>query len=69
VKKALLDLYYRNPDESAHKVLFPQQKYFIIGVILAVIVSCLVNSAFVFAFLFAAVNVVYFLMNPVKLYI
>ena len=69
VKKALMDLYYRNPDESAHKVLFPQQKYFIIGVILAIIVSCLVNTAFVFAFLFATVNVVYFLMNPVKLYI
>ena len=67
MKKALMDLYYRNPDESAHKVLFPQQKYFIIGVILAVIVSCLINSAFVFGLLFAAVNVVYFLMNPVKL--
>jgi len=69
VKKALLDLYYRNPDESAHKVLFPSQKYFIIGVIIAIVVSCLVNSALTFAFLFAAVNVFYFLINPVKLYI
>jgi cellulose synthase/poly-beta-1,6-N-acetylglucosamine synthase-like glycosyltransferase len=69
VKKALLDLYYRNPDESAHKVLFPNQKYFIIGVIIATVVSCAVNSALTFAVLFAAVNVFYFLINPVKLYI
>ena len=69
MKKALLDLYYRNPDESAHKVLFPSQKYFIIGVIVALVVSYLVNSALTFAFLFAAVNVFYFLINPVKLYI
>ena len=69
MKKALLDLYYRNPDESAHKVLFPNQKYFIIGVIIATIVSCLVNSVLTFVVLFAAVNIFYFLINPVKLYI
>ena len=69
VKKALMDLYYRNPDESAHKVLFPNQKRFIIGLIIATIVSCLVNSVLTFAFLFAAVNVFYFLINPVKPYI
>jgi cellulose synthase/poly-beta-1,6-N-acetylglucosamine synthase-like glycosyltransferase len=69
VKKALMDLYYRNPDESAHKVLFPNQKYFVIGVIIATVVSCTVNSALTFAVLFAAVNVFYFLINPVKLYI
>jgi len=69
VKKALLDLYYRNPDETAHKVLFPNQKYFLIGVIIAIIISCAVNSALTFTFLFAAVNIFYFLINPVKLYI
>ena len=69
VKKALLDLYYRNPAESAHKVLFPNQKYFLIGVIIAIIISCAVNSALTFTFLFAAVNIFYFLINPVKLYI
>jgi cellulose synthase/poly-beta-1,6-N-acetylglucosamine synthase-like glycosyltransferase len=69
MKKALLDLYYRNPDESAHKVLFPSQKYLIIGILLAIFVACLINSMLTFAVFFAIVNVAYFLINPVKLYI
>ncbi|MCW4047825.1 MAG: glycosyltransferase [Candidatus Bathyarchaeota archaeon] len=68
-QKALLDLYYRNPDESAHKVLFPNQKILAVGTLLAVITAILINSALIFAFLFAAVNVAYFIINPVKIYI
>jgi cellulose synthase/poly-beta-1,6-N-acetylglucosamine synthase-like glycosyltransferase len=69
VKKALLDLYYRNPDESAHKVLLQSQKILVASALLAVLIAALVDSALTFAFLFAAVNVAYFAMNPVKLYI
>ena len=53
-QNALFDLYYRSPDESAHKVLFQNQKYWIIGVLLAVIVAGIFSIAWTFAFLFAA---------------
>src|SRR5665647_172321 len=68
-KNALLDLYNRNPDESAHKVLFRNQKYFIIASIIAITVGAAVSFGFTFAFLFATVNVAYFLFNPLKIYI
>jgi cellulose synthase/poly-beta-1,6-N-acetylglucosamine synthase-like glycosyltransferase len=66
---ALLDLYYRNPDESAHKVLYTNQKYWIIGTIIAIIVAAVVSSVLTFAVLFAAINVAYFMINPLKIYI
>ncbi|MBT0159152.1 glycosyltransferase [Candidatus Bathyarchaeota archaeon A05DMB-2] len=68
-QKALLDLYYRNPDESAHQVLFPNQKILAVGTLLAAITAVIINSALTFAFLFAAVNVAYFIVNPIKIYI
>jgi hypothetical protein len=68
-QNALLDLYYRSPDESAHKVLFQNQKYWIIGVLLAILAAALVSSVLTFAILFAAVNIAYFIINPLKIYI
>jgi glycosyltransferase XagB len=68
-QKALLDLYYRNPDESAHKVLYRNQKIWIIGTPIAIAVAISINSVVTFAVLFAAVNVAYFLINPLKIYI
>ena len=68
-KTALLDLYYRNPDESAHKVFSLGQKLFIFGIIQAFLVAAILSSAVTFVVLFAAVNVAYFLITPLKIYI
>jgi glycosyltransferase XagB len=50
-------------------VLFRNQKYWIIGTILAVAVAAIVSSAITFAVLFAVVNAAYFVINPLKIYI
>ncbi len=68
-QNALLDLYYRSPDESAHKVLYQNQKLWIIGAILAVVIAGILNLVVTLAFLFAAINVAYFIINPMKIYI
>jgi cellulose synthase/poly-beta-1,6-N-acetylglucosamine synthase-like glycosyltransferase len=68
-KTALLDLYYRNPDESAHKVLSMGQQIFIFCIIGALLVANVLSYAWTFAVLFAAVNVAYFLITPLKIYI
>jgi cellulose synthase/poly-beta-1,6-N-acetylglucosamine synthase-like glycosyltransferase len=68
-KTALLDLYYRNPDESAHKVLSMGQQIFIFCIIGALLVATVLSYAWTFAVLFAAVNVAYFLITPLKIYI
>ena len=68
-QSALMDLYYRNPDESAHQVLFPSQKYWIIGVLLAITAAAVVSSVLTFAVLFAVINIAYFVINPIKIYI
>ena len=66
---SLFDLYNTSPDQSAHKVLIPKQKFFIITFLALVILSAIFNSLFTFAVLFTIVNVVYFIINPVKIYI
>ncbi len=68
-QNALRDLYYRRPDESAYKVLFKNQKYWIIGVLIAIALGVIVSSVVTFALLFVAVNVAYFIINPLKIYI
>jgi hypothetical protein len=68
-QSALMDLYYRKPDESAYKVLFKNQKYWIIGTLIAILVAGIINSVLTFAVLFAAINVLYFIINPVKIYV
>jgi cellulose synthase/poly-beta-1,6-N-acetylglucosamine synthase-like glycosyltransferase len=66
---AMLDLYNRTPDQSAHKVLYPNQKYFIVGAIAVVAVAALINAVLTFAVLFATISVLYFVFNPIKIYI
>ncbi len=66
---ALLDLYNRNPDESAHKVFSTGQKIFIVLAFHVFLVAAIVSSAWTAAVLFAAINVAYFLITPLKIYI
>jgi hypothetical protein len=68
-KNAMLDLYNRSPDQSAVKVLYPKQKYFIIGAIAAITVAAVINPLVTFMVLFAAVSIGYFIVNPIKIYI
>ena len=68
-KNAMLDLYNRTPDQSAYRVLYPKQKYFIIALIVALSVSAIISSAITFMALFAIISVGYFVINPIKIYI
>jgi cellulose synthase/poly-beta-1,6-N-acetylglucosamine synthase-like glycosyltransferase len=68
-KNAMLDLYNRSPDQSAVKVLYPKQKYFIIGTIVAVTAAAIINATTTFMVLFAAISIGYFIVNPIKIYI
>jgi len=67
--RALRDLRYRRPDESAYRVLYPWQRYVIIGSSLLVVVLFVLNYPLSFVVVFAAVNLVYFSVNPIKFYI
>ena len=42
--KAMLDLYNRTPDQSAYRVLYPKQKYFIISLIVAISVCAIIAN-------------------------
>jgi len=68
-KQAMLDLYNRTPDQSAYRILYPNQKYFILAVVAAITVSAILSSIITFMVLFAAVSVAYFIVNPIKIYI
>ncbi len=66
---AMLDLHNRTPDQSAYKVLYPKQKYFLIALIAAVGVGAIISSALTFMVLFAIISVGYFIVNPIKIYV
>ena len=68
-KNAMLDLYNRTPNQSAYRVLYPKQKYFIIAAITVFAIAVIVNSALTFMVLFAAISIGYFIVNPIKIYI
>jgi cellulose synthase/poly-beta-1,6-N-acetylglucosamine synthase-like glycosyltransferase len=67
--RALKELYYRSPDESAYKVLYPWQKTLILGVAIALTVLFILNYPLSFIVLFSLINLAYFCVNPVKFYI
>ena len=67
--RALRDLCYRNPDESAYRVLYPWQRQLIIGLAIFIAVLFVVNYPLSFIVVFAAINVVYFCVSPIKFYI
>jgi cellulose synthase/poly-beta-1,6-N-acetylglucosamine synthase-like glycosyltransferase len=66
---AMCDLYNRTPDQSAYRVLFPRQKYFIVALIAAIIVGLIISLETTLIFLFAVISIGYFLVNPLKIYI
>ncbi len=66
---AMFDLYNRTPDQSAFKVLYPNQKYFIIALTAAITVCAVISSAVTFMILFAIISIGYFIVNPIKIYI
>ncbi len=67
--KAMLDLHNRTPDQSAYKVLYPKQKYFIIALVAAVGICVIASSALTFMILFGIISVGYFIVNPIKIYV
>jgi hypothetical protein len=67
--RALRDLRYRNPDESAYRVLYPWQRGLIIGLVLFLGVLFVVNYPISFIVVFAAINLLYFGVSPIKFYI
>jgi cellulose synthase/poly-beta-1,6-N-acetylglucosamine synthase-like glycosyltransferase len=67
--RALRDLRYRNPDESAYRVLYPWQKRLIVGLSLFLAVLFVVNYPLSFVVVFATINVIYFFVSPIKFYI
>ncbi len=68
-KNAILDLYNRTPDQSAYRVLYTNQKYFVIASIAAIAASMIINSVATMVVLFALISVGYFIVNPIKIYI
>jgi len=67
--RALRDLRYRNPDESAYRVLYPWQRRLIIGLALFLGVLFVVNYPISFIVVFATINLLYFGVSPIKFYI
>ncbi len=67
--KALGELRDRSPEESAYTVLYKWQKYFLMGMALLLILLLIFFTKTTAFILFMVVNLVYFLLNPFKLYI
>jgi cellulose synthase/poly-beta-1,6-N-acetylglucosamine synthase-like glycosyltransferase len=68
-RRALKELYYRSPDDSAYRVLYPWQRRLIIGLALLLAALFVLNYPLSFIILFSAINVAYFCINPIKFYI
>ena len=66
---ALNDLIERQPDESAYRILVPWQKGAIVLFFALLAILIAFNPYFGTFLLFTAINITYFLMNPVKFYI
>ena len=67
-QKAMMELHKRAPDQSAKKVLFPKQKYAITISLIALVIFSIINSAITFTVLFSAITIIYFTINPIKIY-
>jgi glycosyltransferase XagB len=66
---AMLDLYNRSPNQSAYRVLYPKQKYFIISAITAITICAAISYVLTFMVLFAIISIGYFVVNPIKIYV
>jgi cellulose synthase/poly-beta-1,6-N-acetylglucosamine synthase-like glycosyltransferase len=68
-QQSMNKLLEKSPEDSANKVLLPKQRYFA-ATVLALLVVCLVlNSAMTFIVAFATISILYFLFNPVKIFV
>lgn len=66
---ALNELVDRQPDESAYRILVPWQKGAIIAFFVLMALLIAINPYFGTFLIFTAINITYFVMNPVKFYI
>ena len=66
---AMLDLYNRTPSQSAYKVLYPNQKYFLLATALIIGICAVLSSAVTAVVLLSVISVAYFIVNPIKIYI
>lgn len=66
---ALNDLIERQPDESAYRILVPWQKCAIFLSVAILMLLIAYNLFFGLFLIFTAINISYFIMNPVKFYI
>lgn len=67
--RAIWDLYYRAPGESAYKVLVRWQFYLIVSIMLALAILFIVSYPFSLVLVFVTINIAYFLMNPFRCYV
>ena len=68
-KNAMLDLYNRTPNQSAYRVLIKKQKISIIVIIAAIVAAIAIDSAVTFMALFSTISILYFIVNPIKIYV
>lgn len=67
--QALKELFDRNPDESAYRVLYPWQRNILLITFFLVYVLFFINGIFALALVFSLINLFYCIFNPVKLYV
>ncbi len=67
--KALKELFDRDPDESAYRVLYPWQRNTLIIISFLASVLFLINGTLAIVLIFSFVNFFYFIFNPLKIYI
>lgn len=67
--KAMSELRERNPADSAYKVIYPWQKYFIYLVCILLGASAILGNVTIFILLFSLLNIYYFIINPFKIFI
>lgn len=68
-QEAILELCTRTPNQSAYKVLYPNQKAFIIFALVAAGLSAFFSFTLTFVVLFSVMSIGYFVTNPIKIYI
>jgi cellulose synthase/poly-beta-1,6-N-acetylglucosamine synthase-like glycosyltransferase len=67
--RALWDLYYRSPDESAYKVLVQWQKHLIVSTAMVFLVLSIISYPVSLTLIFTIINVFYFFINPFRWYV
>jgi hypothetical protein len=68
-EQSMRKLLEKSPEYSADKVLLPKQRYFAVSTLVLLAVCLILNSAATFFVAFAATSILYFLVNPAKIFI